>query len=501
VELADARRALRARWWLPVVGVVIGLLAAAVVLWRAVPVHASTTTLFVRATEVSDLPQAHAAELFAMQRLQSYVELLDSEQLARGVVEDLGRDETPADVSSRISVTAVPETVVLQVTVTDSTAARAQELAGAVAAEFTEQVDAIERPRGGVDTAVQVATIEPATSEPDPISPDPARDLALGGGLGLLLGVLLALLPARLRRSVRSADDVRACTGARPLAALVADPDPAWGSALPALDPGAPDAATLRRLRAHLLLGHGDAPPRVVVVTGVLEDDGRSALTAELALSLAQGGSRVVLVEADVRAAHLAGTLALPDEAGLTDVLAGTTDLDSALQPWGDGTLRVLAAGSARPDPSAVAVASGTAGVLTALRDRADVVLVHAPPLSPVPDAVDLGAVADGFLLVTRFGDTPRERLAEAARTLADTPAGLLGVVLTRVPRRAARAQRLWVPYRPDRDVPAAATHGAATPGAAATGAVPSAAVPRPAGPAETPRPRTPRPSVTPEVS
>ncbi|WP_138733294.1 polysaccharide biosynthesis tyrosine autokinase [Modestobacter excelsi] len=458
VQLADARRALRARWVFPVLGVLIGLAVAALVLWRASPTYSSTTRVFVSATEVSDLPEAHAAELFATQRLASYVQLLGSERLARGVVEDLDLDETPADVASRIRAAAVPDTVVLEITVTDRTAERAQQLADAVTTEFTDQVATVEQPPGVVDSAVQVTTIEPATFDSRPISPAPARDLSLGGGLGLLLGALWALLPARGRRTVSSADDVLAATGSRPLAVLVEDATPTRGSVLPSLGPDSPDAAALRRLRAHLRFGHGDTPPQVVVVAGVLAGEDRSALAARLALSLAQGGHRVVLVEADLRSPDLARTLALPGHAGLSDVLAGTSDLDSALQPWADGSLEVLTAGSTPLDPSTQATTDGTAALLTRLRNRADVVVVDAAPLGPVPDAVALGDVADGFLLASRFGVTSQEQLTGAAAMLADTAAGLLGVVLTHVPRRAARIQRMLVPYVADRAVTPAAT-------------------------------------------
>ncbi|MGY1831717.1 Wzz/FepE/Etk N-terminal domain-containing protein [Geodermatophilus sp. SYSU D01180] len=497
VELADARRALRARWWFPVLGVLLGLAAAAVVLWRATPVYTSTTQVFVSATEVTDLPQAHAAELFAMQRLQSYAELLESERLARGVVEDLGLDETPAEVASRIRVEPIAETVVLTVTVTDSTADRAQALAAAVADEFTEQVATLERPPGVVEAAVQVAVIEPATHDPDPISPDPARDLSLGGGLGLLLGLLAVLLPRRVGRTVDSADDVRDATGSRPLTALVEDPAPTWGAVQKTLDPASPDAGALRTLRAHLQFGHGDSPPRVVVLTGVLAGEGRSALAARLALTLAQSGTRVALVQTDPETSDLGRTLALPGTAGLTDVLAGTADLDSALQQWDGAPLAVLTAGSSTLDISTSTATDGITALVGRLRDRAALVLVDAPPLSPVPEALALGEVADGFLLVSRFGVTLRDRLAEAAETLARTPAGLLGVVLTGVPRRAARFQRLQIPYAADRPVGTSAAP-------AVPPAVPSRDAARPGGPprpAETVRRVGPLPAVSPEPS
>ncbi|QXG74794.1 hypothetical protein KUM42_13050 [Modestobacter sp. L9-4] len=490
MELRDARRALRARWWSPVLGVVVGLAVAALVLARTAPTWSSTTSVFVDATEVGDLAEAHAAELFAMQRLASYVELADSERLVRGVVDDLGLDETPAEVASRIRVEPVADSVVLRMTVTDSTPERARQLAAAVAAEFTEQATALEQPPGVVESVVRVTTIQPATLASEPVGPDVARVLSLGGGLGLLLGALLVLVPTRVRRTVGSTEDVRTVTGAAPLATLLADPRPGDPppSATPA--PGSPDAAALRRLRAQLRLGHGDTPPRVVVVTGGTAGGTRSTLALRLALSLAEEGSRVVLVEADLHAPALAGTLGLPDGPGLGDVLAGTVELESALRPWGDGTLTVLPAGATPPGLAAASPAEGTAALLTRLRTRADVVLVDATPLS-VADAVELGEVADGILLESRFEVTPREQLAEAARALADTPAGLLGAVLTGVPARAARVHRLLVPYAPDRAV-------TVTPTPAHVPSPPAAPAERPAGGADRVGPL---PAVSPEPS
>lgn len=459
VTVKDALRAVRARWWLPVIGILVGLAVAGAVLWQTTPLYASSTQLFIGAAGSPDsgatgstaTADAYAAGLFSQQRVESYVELLESERLAQEVVDDLGLDLSPAEVASRVHAAVVPETVVLDVTVLDPSPQRARDIAEAVGRRFAQEASALETPRGAVDSAVQVTTVESATLEADPVSPDVPRDLALGAGLGLLAGLLLALLPARLDRSVRTPADVRDATGRGVLATLVEDPQLSGGLPRTALDAGSVNAPAVRAVRAHLRLGYGATPPRVVVVTSAVPGEGASSLALSLSLSLAQSGTRVVLVDADPHGPGVTRDLGLSGRPGLTDVLAGAATLGQALQPREDGALTVLPAGSASVDPGTPGVAVGLRTVLGTLRTGVDVVVVDAPSLSPVPDATVLAPVADGFLLVTRFGHTSREQLTAAAATLADDGAELLGVVLNRVPGKAAHSLGLRLPYPADR--------------------------------------------------
>jgi polysaccharide biosynthesis transport protein len=190
----------------------------------------------------------------------------------------------------------------------------------------------------------------------------------------------------------------------------------------------------------------------VVVVTGAVGGQGTSVLAVNLAVSLAEGGTRTLLVDTDVRTPRVARYLGLPEGLGLTDVLSRRVPAEEVIRPCGaDGRLAVLTAGSLPLDPDALHESSALRTLLTALRVSYDVVVIDAPPLEPVADAAVLAGWADACILVARHGATRREELAAAAAVLADKHASLLGVVLNRVPDRTARRYRPRYPADPQR--------------------------------------------------
>jgi Mrp family chromosome partitioning ATPase len=139
-------------------------------------------------------------------------------------------------------------------------------------------------------------------------------------------------------------------------------------------------------------------------------------------------------------------------------VLSGRASLEEAVRPWGEGALTVLAAGSVPLDPSALH--DSPALLVGMLTDSRDVVIIDAPALAPAADAAVLAAEADGCIVVTRYGATRREQLADAVAVLAREQAGLLGVVLNRVPEKTARSWRYrhLYPADPDRTAPGGTT-------------------------------------------
>jgi receptor protein-tyrosine kinase len=184
-----------------------------------------------------------------------------------------------------------------------------------------------------------------------------------------------------------------------------------------------------------------DNPPRVIVVTSSVPGEGKSTLAVNLSTALAQSGSRVTLVEADLRRPRVTRYMGLVGGAGLTNVLAGTAELHEVTQPWGDGKLSVLAAGPMPPNPSEMLGSAQMRSLLQSLRETQDYVIIDTPPLLPVTDAAVLSVLADGCVITTRFGKTRREQLTEAAATLSRIDAKLLGIVLNRVPQAAAVAR------------------------------------------------------------
>lgn len=199
---------MRSGWWLLLGGLLVGLAAAGLLSWLATPLYSSSTQLFVSVAGSTDTSAAYQGNLFTQQRVTSYAQLLTGEALAAEVVDDLDLELTPAAVAGKVNASVLPETVILDVTVTDTDPARARAIAASLAEQFTERVLELEADV----SALKVSIVEPADINSDPVSPDITRNLALGGVLGLLIGLGLALLRSRLDNTVKTGDDVQALT-------------------------------------------------------------------------------------------------------------------------------------------------------------------------------------------------------------------------------------------------------------------------------------------------
>jgi non-specific protein-tyrosine kinase len=207
-------------------------------------------------------------------------------------------------------------------------------------------------------------------------------------------------------------------------------------------------AEALRKLRTNLRAIDVDATHRAVLVTSPVGGDGGTATACNLAITLARGGARVLLVDADLRRPRVASALHVPGGVGLTNVLTGTADLDEAIHAWREPNLWVLPSGPVPDNPSELVGFRKMNALLTILRGRYDVVVIDAPPVLPVADAAATAAVCDGVLLVVRYGATRRDQVEGALAALRLAGVALLGCVLNGVP--AGRWHAPHLDYRPD---------------------------------------------------
>jgi receptor protein-tyrosine kinase len=437
--------------WLWLFGcIAVGLGVAAALLWTATPLYASSTRLFVAPSAPIDAASAYQGTLFSQERVISYAELLAGKQLAGRVVDELGLDLTPAEVAQKVTAAPVPDTVILEVTVTDTSPRRARDIATSLGRQFADWVTALESPADGsapvAASAVKVTTVQAAELDSDPISPDPVRYLSVGAALGLLVGIGLVLARNRLDDTVRSAAMVRELTGVGLIGKVPQDRLLAKSHVVTGLDLNSKTTEAFRELRTNLLLLDVEAPPRVLVVSGAVAGDGTSTVAINLAVVLAQSGSRVLLLDAHLRRPQIATRLGVNGQRGLTDVLSGEASLDDAIQPWGEQELDVLTAGRCPRQPSEAVASAAMRSLVRDLRGRHDHVVIDAPAVLAVSDATVLGALADGCLLVCRYGQTHGGQLAEAAAMWSVVGVPLLGVVLTNIPPKV-NVMREWGRY------------------------------------------------------
>jgi capsular exopolysaccharide synthesis family protein len=436
MELREVVRAFRAFWWMLVTGVLLGGIAATAVSLLVTPQYTSHTRLFVSTTGSTSTSDVLTGSQFSQQRVASYVRLLTGEDLAARVIADLELDMTPEEFAEQVTASAVPETVLLDVTVTDPSPQRARDIAEGTSAEFIRLIRGLETPRGSGTSPVTVTVVDTAKLPARPSEPQVLRNIVLGLAVGLLAGGGAAVVAARLDRSVKDGDEASALVGA-PLVGTI-QRDQALNKTHTTDRRGdSRTAEDYRQLRNNLRFLEVDDPPRVIMVSSAVPAEGKTTLVINLALALAEAGQRVIVVEADLRRPKVTSYLGMVGGVGLTNVLTGTAYLEEVLQQHGMDGLTVLAAGPTPPNPGELLASSHMRAVVEKLRGQFDVVLVDAPPLLPVADASGLAPHTDGVLLSVRYGSTHRDQLRQAATTVERAGGRTLGAVLNIVPPRA----------------------------------------------------------------
>ncbi|WP_237707508.1 CpsD/CapB family tyrosine-protein kinase [Serinicoccus profundi] len=199
------------------------------------------------------------------------------------------------------------------------------------------------------------------------------------------------------------------------------------------IDPHSPRAEAFRTLRTNLRYIDADNQPKTLVFTSTIPGEGKSTTTANLALTLAQSGATVCLIEGDLRRPRLLEYLGLENAAGMTDVLVGRADLDDVLQPWGE-SLWVLGCGPIPPNPSELLGSAAMSRLIDTLEGRFDYIIIDSPPLLAVTDAAILSTQADGVIVVVGTKLVRRDQLDRALGNLQKVDAELLGLVLNRLP-------------------------------------------------------------------
>jgi polysaccharide biosynthesis transport protein len=296
-----------------------------------------------------------------------------------------------------------------------------------------------------VQQAQKVVQVQPKTS----------RNAVLGIFLGIVLGIGLAFLREALDTRVRNAEEIGERLGGLSLLARVPVPSKKLRAKnrLVMLDsPTGVQAEAFRMLRTNLDFATLGRNARTIMVTSAVEQEGKSTTIANLAVALARTGQRVVLVDLDLRRPFLHKFFEL-DSPGITQVALGHISLEEALVPvaiadarqrWktngnGNGNghgavkgiLEVLPSGPIPPDPGEFVGTAVLSEILEELRMRADFVLIDAPPVLHVGDAMALSTKVDGILVVTRMQVVRRHMLNELARQLANAPTPVLGFVVT----------------------------------------------------------------------
>jgi|SRR5579862_3061340 len=283
-----------------------------------------------------------------------------------------------------------------------------------------------------------------------PIEPNIPRNLMFAILLGLASGVGLAFLLEGLDNTVLTTDQAQMISGLASLGMIPLGSRSARegahtkglviASSKEAVElvtisrPQSQMAESYRALRTSLLLSNLGAPPKVIMVTSALPQEGKSTTSINTAVVLAQKGVRVLLIDADLRRPSIHKTLGMGPHSGLSNVLTGSTTVERAISRTAVlPNLFVLAAGTPPPNPAELLASSNMKDLLDQLREQYDHIVIDTPPTLSVTDAVVLSPRADAVVLVIRAGQTKKDALRRSCDVLTQVGAKVVGVLLNAV--------------------------------------------------------------------
>jgi polysaccharide biosynthesis transport protein len=440
VELGDYLDILRRRW-LGVLVIVLTTLALASAITLAMPKkYTATSRLFIAVSGTQSATDLAQGSNFAEKQMSSYAEVATSPRVLAPVISQLGLPTTPKDLAESVEATVPVNTVILEVSVTDPDPTRAAQVANAVSQELRKAAGELSPRKEDGTEAVQATSIADAEVPDKASSPKILQNLGLGLVLGLLLGFGVAVLRHVLDTKVRSEDDVRTLTGSPILGVVAYDPDVSSHPMILRDQPLAGPSEAIRRLRTNLQFIDVANRPKSIVISSSIPGEGKSTIAINLAVSLADSGSRVILVDADLRRPSIAEYVGIEGAVGLTTVLIGRAKVEDVVQPLGATSLDLLPAGQLPPNPSELLGSVAMADLLEQLSGSYDMVLLDSPPLLPVTDAVVLSNLAGGALVVVGADRIHRPQLQQSLDSLETAGAHLFGIVMNKIDRREAAA-------------------------------------------------------------
>jgi len=200
-------------------------------------------------------------------------------------------------------------------------------------------------------------------------------------------------------------------------------------------DPKSPITEQYKVLRTNILSLNKGKPPKTIVLTSSIHSEGKSVTTLNLAIAMAQSINKpkILLIDADLRRGKLVKYLGTKQDVGLTEILSGRAQYESALFNIDIENLTLMASGAVPPNPVELLASENMKNLLQDLKMKYDYVLIDTPPLISVTDACILGAQADGVLLIVQAGRTQRGIVSRSTELLNQAHAKLLGYVLTSI--------------------------------------------------------------------
>ncbi len=402
-----------------------------------VPMYKTSTTVVLAQRNSENAASTTLNDINISQKLVStYSEIVKSKLILNQAIENLGLNTTAEKLSKHVSVTAVDDTEILRISVEDGNPEVAAQIANEIANIFKKEIVNIYKLNN-------VNTIDTARV-PDKVSNDTTIRDGLIAALIAIFGVTaIAFIIYYFDDTVKYGEDVEKRIKL-PIAGKIIKSDIKTRSEKDELlvdrYPKSIVSESIKALRTNLQFSSVDDGFKTILITSSNASEGKSFTASNLAVSFAQANKKVLLVDCDLRKGRLHKIFGIPNLNGFSTLLTDSiTNLKKYISKTDIKNLSIITRGVYPPNPSELLSSKKCKDLVSALKDKYDIVIFDGAPCNGVTDSVIMSTLVDETLVVVKDGCTPKNTLDSTRESLEKVNAHIAGVVLNGVNRKIAK--------------------------------------------------------------
>ena len=453
MTIADLLQIVRKHLASAIISFVVVFAAVAAVTFIMPPKYTATAEVFATYAGQSGQTQTtndmSSGANYLNTQITTYPELVKTEAVLQPVIKDLG-----LDLAGVVTATNPTNTFMVDISAEVGDPQQAADIANSVAKNLADQISSdLYNNSSSSGSPIKLTVVQKAQTPTGQSSPNIPLYLAAGLILGLIVGIGVALLKDILNTKVDSTDDVRELThasslGTVPQATILDDSRP-----VVVAQPAGSEAEEFRRIRTNLSFltttatqGHG----RLLIITSTDPSEGKTTVSSNVAVALAEEGKSVLLIDADLRHPSVAHKLGIEGHVGLSHVLSRQASPADVIQKYWKPNLHIMPAGKRPANASILLNSDLMKEMVEQALTQYDYVIIDTAPLSVANDATVFGRMAGGLVLVTGKGVVEKKELENTATALQAAEVPILGFIFNFADPKKIHSKNYYYYYYED---------------------------------------------------
>lgn len=433
LTIMDMILAIRKYVVIVILGLVVVLVLVGVYTFTSAPKYTAYSELYATydnsTSDSESINDINTAGSYISNQIKSYPSLTKTQAVLDPVIQQMGLKMSVPELADQITVSNPEDTMLIDISVETDDPSQSQKIANAVADSLSKTVKS--SLYSSKNSPVKLAVVQKATLPTSPSSPNVKLNLLIGLILGIIVGILAALLRDMTDTRLSSIQDLRRITAA-PLLGSIPTSD-AVKQASPAVidDPNSMIAEEYRRIRGNLsfIAPVEGTHARLLVVTSTLPGEGKTSTSTNLAAAFAENGSRVLLIDADLRHPSVSNKLEIDGSVGLSHVLSNQANVADAVQRYWKNDLHIMPAGPKPPNASLLLNSQIMEAMIQQALRQYDYVILDTTPLDVAADAGLFGRIGKGIVLVGGRGVCDKKELTNVVTQLKNLNVPIIGTI------------------------------------------------------------------------